>query len=137
MNYSTLVGRVGDAVLMNNVTKFDEFWYNGLVTQPLLEKKLEELNEEEGNTDEPLSVLDLASEVYQTYVITQRGAEFLFNHTAEIISYNETLDVWLWHVTHFGTSWSMVYTDVYWPETDEERAACVYGHEELMKYIHG
>lgn len=51
-------------------------------------------------------------EVYQYYIITQYGAEFLQEHTDEIVYYNDQLDMYVWGVTHFGTSWDYVLTDI-------------------------
>lgn len=51
-------------------------------------------------------------EVYQYYIISEYGYEFLSRYTDEFVYYNSTLDVYLWGVTHFGTSWDYVLTDV-------------------------
>lgn len=51
-------------------------------------------------------------EVYQYYIISEYGYEFLSRYTDELVYYNSTLDVYLWGVTHFGTSWDYVLTDV-------------------------
>ena len=51
-------------------------------------------------------------EIYQYYIITAGGARFLEEHTDEIVYYNEDLDMYLWGITHFGTSWDYVLTDI-------------------------
>ena len=51
-------------------------------------------------------------EVYQYYIISEYGYEFLSRYTDELVYYNSTLDVYLWGVTHYGTSWDYVLTDV-------------------------
>ena len=51
-------------------------------------------------------------DIYQYYIISEYGYEFLEEHTDEIVFYNEKLDVYLWGVTHFGTSWDYVLTDI-------------------------
>lgn len=51
-------------------------------------------------------------DVYQTYIITQSGAEYLQRNTEEIVYYCEKLDLYLWGLTHFGTSWTHVFTKV-------------------------
>ena len=51
-------------------------------------------------------------EVYQWYIIDSQGYELLSRLTDEIIYYNEQLDLYLWGITHFGTSWDYVLTDI-------------------------
>lgn len=51
-------------------------------------------------------------EVYQYYIITEYGAKFLEDRTDEIVYYNPNLDMYLWGITHFGTSWDYVLTDL-------------------------
>lgn len=51
-------------------------------------------------------------EIYQYYIITDRGAEILSEMTNEIVFYNEELDMYVWGVTHYGTSWDYVLTDI-------------------------
>lgn len=58
-------------------------------------------------------------EVYQWYIIDSNGAEICkeFN---EIVYYNEELDLYLWGVTHWGTSWDYVLTDIPCEPTEEK-----------------
>lgn len=51
-------------------------------------------------------------EVYQYYIITEAGARFLEEYTDEIVYYHEGLNMYLWGITHFGTSWDYVLTDI-------------------------
>lgn len=66
-----------------------------------LQEKIEELENEQ----------DELPEVYQWYIIDDNGARICkeFN---EIVYYNEELDMYLWGVTHWGTSWDYVLTDI-------------------------
>ena len=66
-----------------------------------LQAKIEELEEEQGYTDE----------IYQYYIVSDNGAEIL-REANEIVFYNETLDMYVWGVTHWGTSWDYVLTDI-------------------------
>ena len=50
--------------------------------------------------------------VYQTYIISERGYEFLSEYTDEIVYYNNALDVYLWGVCHYGISWDYVLADI-------------------------
>lgn len=65
-----------------------------------LEEKIEELEEEQ----EP-------DEIFQWYIVDDNGARIL-EEAQEIIYYNEELDMYLWGVTHYGTSWDYVLTNI-------------------------
>lgn len=66
-----------------------------------LEQDLEELESTDGIIDE----------VYQWFIVSDGGARIL-KEANEIVYYNEELDMYLWGVTHFGTSWDYVLTDI-------------------------
>lgn len=51
-------------------------------------------------------------EIYQYYIVDDYGAEIIQDYTDEILFYSERLDLYLWGVTHFGTSWDYVLTDI-------------------------
>lgn len=51
------------------------------------------------------------NEIYQYYIISSNGVNIL-TELNEIVFYNETLDMYVWGVTHYGTSWDYVLTDV-------------------------
>lgn len=51
-------------------------------------------------------------EFYQYYIISEAGAEILRYWTDETIYYNSDLDMYIWAVDHFGTSWDYVLTDI-------------------------
>lgn len=94
LDYLTLSKIVGDCVLNNYIYEHAgyENWelYNGLE------------EDEDG----------YYYEIYQYYIISESGARFLRDYTDEIVFYNEELDLYLWGITHFGTAWSYVLTDV-------------------------
>lgn len=50
-------------------------------------------------------------EVFQWYIVSDEGAKIL-EEIDEIVYYNYELDMYLWGVTHYGTSWSYVLTDI-------------------------
>ena len=50
-------------------------------------------------------------EVFQWYIVSDGGAEILKDMN-EIVYYNEELDMYLWGVTHFGTGWDYVLTNI-------------------------
>lgn len=94
LDYYTLSEIVGDMILNNDV------FYKSGYENWTLENGLEE--DEDGNY----------LEVYQYYIITDSGARFLSDYTDELVFYNEELDMYLWGITHFGTSWDYVLTDI-------------------------
>lgn len=55
---------------------------------------------------------DTCADVYQYYIVSDQGARILEELTDEIVFYNEELDLYVWGVTHFGTSWDYVLTDI-------------------------
>lgn len=67
-----------------------------------IQKRIEELEEEQ----------DYQQEIYQYYIVSDKGAEIIQAYTNDPLFYNEELDMYVWGVTHWGTSWSYVLTDV-------------------------
>lgn len=157
ISYSELAKRVGDCVLFNNHNVVDEYWYEGFIESPLLRERMDardtetradkqkeideskdeaekaKLIEELENDFEPVSILDYAGDIYQTYAINENGAEYLLNHTSELVSYSEVLGLYLWHIGHYGTSWTGVYTTLY--EWDyEENHDYILGHNDIIRY---
>ena len=55
---------------------------------------------------------DFEKMIFQDYIISEQGFEFLERYTNEIVFYNEKLDLYIWGVTHYGTGWDYVLTDV-------------------------
>ena len=94
LDYLTLSKIVGDCILNNNIYEFA-----GYGTWEL------ESGEEESEDGYFL-------DVYQYYIITGSGARFLGEYTDELVYYHEELDMYLWGITHFGTSWDYVLTDI-------------------------
>ena len=76
-----------------------------------LQDKINELEEEQDYTDE----------IYQYYIVSDNGARIL-EEINEIVFYNEELDMYVWGVTHYGTAWSYVLTNIKCnvPYEDEE-----------------
>lgn len=93
LDYRTLARLIGDCILNNSL--IEETRYEGW----------ELVNGDDYREDEYV-------EIYQYYIISEYGYEFLSRYTDELVYYNSTLDVYLWGVTHFGTSWDYVLTDV-------------------------
>ena len=65
--------------------------------------KIEALEEEQEDS--------YGAEIYQYQIVSDNGAEIL-KEINEIVYYNEELDMYVWGVTHWGTSWDYVLTDI-------------------------
>lgn len=50
-------------------------------------------------------------EVFQWYIVDYNGATIL-QEVGEIVYYNDELDMYVWGVTHYGTGWDYVLTDI-------------------------
>ena len=72
------------------------------------------MNENISRIEEEIEALEDAhyEEIFQYFIISDNGAEILKDYTNEIVFYNETLDMYVWGVTHCGTSWDYVLTDI-------------------------
>lgn len=108
-----------DAVLCNDITKLfynpydfeivngDYMYYensNGDTLTPLEYEDLTYEEQEEYN--------EIENDIYQYFIIDSAGYRILTEYTNEIVFYNEELDLAIWGVTHFGTGWSYVLTDI-------------------------
>lgn len=93
VDYRTLA-KAFDAVLNNNIFEAMDFgeW---------------ELESDCDYDEETESYED----IFQYYIVSDNGAEIL-KEAGEIVYYNEKLDMYLWGVTHYGTSWDYVLTDI-------------------------
>lgn len=79
-----------------------ELLYNSVKNEiEELEERINELEEEQ----------DCTGDIFQYYIVSDNGAEIL-KEINEIVFYNEELDMYVWGVTHYGTSWSYVLTDI-------------------------
>lgn len=64
-----------------------------------LEAQIEALNEEH------------YKDIYQWYIVDENGAR-ICEEFGEVLYYNETLDLYLWGVDHYGTAWDYVLTNI-------------------------
>lgn len=75
------------------------------------EDNLELISELENEIDD-LENSERYSEIFQYFIISAQGASIFEEYTNEIVYYNEALDLYVWGVTHYGTSWDYVLTDI-------------------------
>ena len=95
VDYKTLAKAVGDMVLCNDM--ITELYQHGYYW--------EQISEYENDYEHPY-------EIFQYYIISEYGADVLEQYTDEIVYYNEQLDLYLWGIDHFGTSWDYVLTNI-------------------------
>ena len=69
-----------------------------------IQEQIEELDEEQGRS--------YNQEIFQYYIVSDQGAEMIKQYTEDPLFYNETLDMYVWGNTHYGTAWGYVLTDV-------------------------
>lgn len=74
----------------------------------ILEKEINEINEQ---IEELESEQGDDREVFQWFIISDWGASLL-QDINEIVYYNDKLDMYIWGVTHYGTSWDYVLTNI-------------------------
>ena len=99
VSYATLSKAMGSLVLCNKIVGVDE----GLELE---------------NGDDYDEETECYVDIYQYYIIDENGVRILENYAPnEIVYYSEVLDVYVWGVTHWGTSWSIVPTEI---SIDEE-----------------
>lgn len=55
---------------------------------------------------------DEQQEVFQWFIVSSNGADLLQEYTDDPVYYLPVMDIYVWGVTHFGTSWDYVLTDV-------------------------
>lgn len=72
-------------------------------------EKIEELREQIEELEEEQ---ERQPEIFQYFIISDQGADILKDYTNEIVFYNSNLDMYVWGVTHWGTSWDYVMTDI-------------------------
>lgn len=110
ISYEELAKRVGDMILCNEITNVDENIFdnieNGEFEYCFVHNKKEECD------DNPEKCEFESKEIYQYYIINKSGADYLKRVSNEIILYSELLDVYVWGITHFGTPWSGVFTNI-------------------------
>ena len=101
ITYSELARRVGTTLLMNSIPNVDTYWFENVENYNPTNDK-DEIDYDDGEYPE----------IYQWYAITQSGYEYLKRNTTEIIGYSNQLDTHYWCITHFGTSWDYVTTEI-------------------------
>lgn len=99
VDYGTLANAVGNLVLCNDLVS--QLWDYG--------------------TWEVYCGDSNDAEIFQWYHISEYGANLLKREAPdEIVFYNEDLNIYLWGITHFGTGWDYVLTEIRCAKEGEE-----------------
>lgn len=127
VDYGALSEVVGDCVLCNNMEKRlcttmdvesdPDTLFKIEYTEEEFEEN-EELKEEYEDYYEYFENNKEMYDIFQWYIISDTGAQLLMNNTDEIVFYDEELEVYVWAVTHCGTRWDYVLTDIKLREKD-------------------
>ena len=96
LDYATFA-KAFDAVMNNNI--FDMGWNIGNGWELVNGSDYDEENDE-------------YTEVFQWFIVSDNGARMIQDYTDEILYYHEELDIYLWGVTHYGTSWDYVLMNI-------------------------
>lgn len=96
LDYATFA-KAFDAVLNNNI--MEKGWNIGNGWELVNGSDYDEENNE-------------YTEVFQWFIVSDNGAQMIQDYTDEILYYHEELDIYLWGVTHWGTSWDYVLMDI-------------------------
>lgn len=115
LDYRTLA-QCFDAVLCNNITEIDEFLFDNIESGSFWEYFDQDGNEiSEEEHDQILGVGGFAEErqkdIFQFFIVSD-NALYLLKEAGEIVFYSEKLDVYVWDVTHYGTCWDYVLTNI-------------------------
>ena len=100
INYSTLAS-VFDHVICNDIAKF---FYNYIDGEYQVPELVNGSDYDEEN--------ECCRDIFQYYIISRNGYEFLSSYTDEIVYYLPSLDIYVWGVCHYGMPWNGVYTNI-------------------------
>lgn len=84
-----------------------EYYYEDDDCNTIQQEEYDELSDEEQD-----KYSECCREVFQWFIVDDNGAKILQELTDEVLYYNEELDMYLWGVTHYGTSWDYVLTNI-------------------------
>lgn len=122
VDYRTLSDVIGGCVLCNAMeSRFGntlEHVSGELYSYYDIDNGYEEITREEAEEKSMCCIEEEMIEVYQWYIITDSGAQLLIRDSDELVFYDDELDVYVWGVTHWGTSWDYVLTDIKLREKD-------------------
>lgn len=113
VDYACLREAIGGCVLCNNMEKRCLEVVSGEMFRYYdIDNGYEEITREEAEELDMCCIEEEPIDIYQWYIISDSGAQLLMRETDEIVFYDEELDVYVWGVTHWGTGWDYVLTNI-------------------------
>ena len=115
--------------LQSNRLSYKNLFYNddSLILCNNIIDDYEELEQVSGFNDDDDD--DEYTDIYQYYIIDDDVAKRL-QEINEIVYYHNRLDIYILGVTHFGTSWNYVFTDIKLVKTDDGYYKAIYEKED-------
>lgn len=115
LDYRTLA-KSFDAVMVNDITRLFYSSLNGEYIEPeqingYIDNS-DEIDELQDRIDELEDEQETQKEIFQYFIISTNGAKIIQEYTNDPLYYIDALDMYIWGVTHWGTSWEYVLTDV-------------------------
>ncbi len=119
LSYRTLANAF-DCVLNNNIIKATSnigYWdiVNGSLVSYIHNDDYTEITEEEYEElsyEAQQKYYKQADEVFQFFIISDCGYNLLSYYTDELVFYNEELNMYVWGIKFYGTSWDYVSTEI-------------------------
>lgn len=75
-------------------------------------ENLRNLAKEKQDRADDLEAEQEPPEIFQFFIVDDAGAEIIQEWTDDPLFYCSALDMYIWGVTHWGTSWDYVLTDI-------------------------
>lgn len=98
VDYATLA-KAGDAVLCNRIAEYyDQHEWECINGSEFVD------DDDDENWEQ--------KDFYQYYIISDSLKQVLCMWTHETVWYDEFIDVYIWGITHWGTSWDYVLTEI-------------------------
>ncbi len=90
-------------------------------TLEAIDKKIEELEDKISDIERNQEELEDPhyKDIFQYFIVDDNGADIL-RRAGETLFYNDKLDLYIWGVDHWGTSWDYVLTNIYLDIDDTE-----------------
>ena len=104
-------------VLCNNIMEMDPYLMENIISDCPYHYYTKEGVEIDEDTYNELSWEDQQEinqepvDIYQYYIVDTNGADIL-REANELVCYSDKLDLYVWEVTHYGTSWDYVVTNI-------------------------
>lgn len=97
-----LEARIDELETIKADTEDDREYMNADSEIDRINEEIDTLNEEHEEN----------GEIFQYYIVDDNGANLIQEYTTDPLFYCEAVDMYIWGVTHYGTSWDYVLTDI-------------------------